>query len=172
MITHARQPDRLTLAAFAAVALIGGGNAIAVKQSVVELAPFWSAAFRFVAAGLLLVAMVLLMRRPMPVGRSLTGAVAYGAIGFGGSFGLMYPALREVPAGTAMVFLALVPLLTFGLAVAQRQERFHVQGLIGALIAVVGVAIVFADQVSADVPIVPLLMIIAGPPSSPRAASS
>lgn len=37
------RPDRLTLGAFAAVALIGGGNAIAVKQSVGDLAPFWSA---------------------------------------------------------------------------------------------------------------------------------
>src|ERR671922_1326047 len=34
------RPDRLTLAAFLAVAVIGGGNGIAVKQSVAELAPF------------------------------------------------------------------------------------------------------------------------------------
>ncbi len=156
------RPDRLTLAAFAAVAVIGGGNAIAVKQSLGELAPFWSAGLRFAVAGALLTAFVVLARRPFPRGRSLAGSVAYGAIGFGGSFGFMYPALREVPAGTAMVFLALVPLLTFGLAIAQRQERFHVQGLIGALIAVAGVVIVFADQVSAAVPIVSLLFIIAG----------
>lgn len=156
------RPDRLTLAAFVAVAVIGAGNAIAVKKTLDELAPFWSAGLRFALAGALLTAFVLVVRRPFPRGRSLAGSVAYGAIGFGGSFGFMYPALREVPAGTAMVFLALVPLLTFGLAIAQRQEQFHVQGLMGALIAVAGVAIVFADQVSAAVPIASLLFIIAG----------
>lgn len=154
------RPDRLTLGAFVAVAVIGGGNAIAVKQSVAELAPFWSAGSRFVAAGLLLVGFVLLTRRAFPSGRSLAGAVAYGAIGFAGAFGFMYPALREVPAGTATVFLALVPLLTFGLAVVERQERFRLQGLVGAVIAVVGVAIVFADQLSAAVPVVSLVFVI------------
>jgi drug/metabolite transporter (DMT)-like permease len=154
------RPDRLTLGAFAAVAIIGGGNAIAVKQSVGDLAPFWSAGTRFLAAGLLLVGFVVLTRRAVPAGRSLVGALAYGGVGFAGAFGFMYPALREVPAGTATVFLALVPLLTFGLAVAERQERFRLQGLIGALIAVAGVAIVFADQLSADVPIVSLVFAI------------
>lgn len=155
-------PDGLTLAAFVAVALIGGGNGIAVKQSVAELAPFWSAGLRFSAAGVVLAALVVLSRRAFPTGLSLGGAAAYGAIGFGGSFGLIYPALREVPAGTAMVLLALVPLETFALAIAQRQERFRVPGLIGALIALAGVAVVFADQVSADVPIVSLLLVVAG----------
>lgn len=154
------RPDRLTLGAFVAVAVIGGGNAIAVKQSVAELAPFWSAGARFLAAGLLLAGFVLLTRRAFPSGRSLAGAVAYGAIGFAGAFGFMYPALREVPAGTATVFLALVPLLTFGLAVVERQERFRLQGLIGALIAVAGVVIVFADQVSADVPVLSLVFAV------------
>lgn len=154
------RPDRLTLGAFAAVALIGGGNAIAVKQSVGDLAPFWSAGARFLAAGLLLVGFVVLTRRALPAGRSLLGALAYGGVGFAGAFGFMYPALREVPAGTATVFLALVPLLTFGMAVAERQEQFRLQGLIGALIAVAGVAIVFADQLSANVPIVSLVFAI------------
>jgi len=154
------RPDRLTLGAFAAVALIGGGNAIAVKQSVGDLAPFWSAGTRFLAAGLLLVGFVVLSRRAFPVGRSLLGALAYGGVGFAGAFGFMYPALREVPAGTATVFLALVPLLTFGMAVAERQEQFRLQGLIGALIAVAGVSVVFADQLSANVPIVSLVFAI------------
>jgi drug/metabolite transporter (DMT)-like permease len=155
-------PDRMTLAAFAAVAIIGGGNGIAVKQSVAELAPFWSAGLRFVLAGLVLVALVRATARGFPRGRSLLGAAGYGAIGFGGSFGLVYPALRDVPAGTAIVLLALVPLLTFGLAILQRQEQFHLQGLLGAVIALGGVAIVFADQLSADVPLAPLLMVVGG----------
>jgi drug/metabolite transporter (DMT)-like permease len=155
-------PDRLTLLAFAAVVLFGGGNAIAVKQSVVELAPFWSAGLRFVVAGLLLSLIVVAARRPFPRGRSFTGALLYGSLAFAGSFGFIYPALREVPASTAMVLIALVPLATFGLAILHGQERFRLQGLLGALIALVGVAVIVADQLSAAVPLVSLLLIIAG----------
>jgi drug/metabolite transporter (DMT)-like permease len=131
--------DGATLLAFGGVAVLGGINAIAVKVSVTELDPFWSAGLRFVAAGIVLVAIVLGTRRSFPRGRSLRGAIAYGAVAFSASFGLIYPALREVPAATAIVFLALVPLETFGLAIVQRQEQFEVQGLVGALVAVGGV---------------------------------
>jgi drug/metabolite transporter (DMT)-like permease len=155
-------PDRLTLIAFLGLVLFGGGNAIAVKATVAELAPFWSAALRFIVAGLLLTAIVVIARRPMPRGRSLTGAAIYGAVGMAASFAFIYPALRETPAGTAMVLLSLMPLMTFGLAIAQRQEQFHPQGLLGALIALAGVAVVFADQLSTDVPLPSLILILLG----------
>ncbi len=156
------RPDRLTLLAFAGVVLFGGVNAIAVKQSVAELAPFWSAGLRFLLAGLLLVVIVLASGRQFPRGRSFTGALLYGVVAFAVSYALVYSALREVPAGTAMVLIALVPLLTFGLAILHGQERFHVQGLLGALIALAGVAVVVADQLSAAVPLVSLLLILLG----------
>jgi drug/metabolite transporter (DMT)-like permease len=155
-------PDRSTLGAFVGVVVFGGLNAIAVKQSVAELAPFWSASLRFLAAGVLFAVIVAATRRALPRGRSLAGALLYGSVGLAASFGFIYPALREVPAGTAIIFLALVPLMTFGLAIAQRQERFHVQGLLGALVALAGVAIVVADQLGVAVPIVPMASIIVG----------
>lgn len=156
------RPDRATLLAFVGVVLLGGLNAIAVKQSVVELAPFWSAAVRFLASGLLLAAFVLVARRRFPSGRSLAGALVYGIVAFGGSFGFMYHALRQVPAGTAILFLALVPLMTFGLAILHGQERFRLQGLLGAVVALAGVAVVVADQLGAEVPLAAMLMLVAG----------
>lgn len=162
LTTSEVRPDRTTLLAFLGVVVFGGANAIGVRQTVVELAPFWGASIRFIAAGLIMVAIVVATRRRFPRGRSLAGAAVYGAIGIGASYGFVYPALRDTPAGTAMVLVALAPLMTFGLAIAQRQERFRVQGLVGALIALVGVAIVFADQVSANVPIASLLLIVLG----------
>ena len=161
-ITFDARPDRATVFAFIAVVVLGGLNAIAVKQSVAELAPFWSASVRFLAAGLLLVALVLAARRRFPTGRSLAGALAYGVIAFGGSFGFMYQALREVPAGTAILFLALVPLMTFGLAILHGQERFRTQGLLGAVIALAGVAVVVTDQLNAAIPIGAMLMLVFG----------
>lgn len=156
------RPDRLTLLAFAAVVLFGGVNAIAVKRSIEELAPFWSAGVRFVLAGLLLGVIVVASGRAFPRGRSFTGALLYGALAFAGSFAFIYPALREVPAGTAMVLIALVPLLTFGLAIVHGQEQFRLQGLIGALIALGGVAVIVADQLGAAVPLLSLLFVVAG----------
>jgi drug/metabolite transporter (DMT)-like permease len=139
------------------VVVFGGINAVAVKQTVEELDPFWAGATRFAVAGLIMAAIVFLAGRALPRGASLLGAALFGAL-FAVSFGAAYPALREAPAGTAAVFLALVPLVTLGLAVAHGQERFRTLGLLGGLVAVVGVAIVFADQLNADVPIRALLL--------------
>jgi drug/metabolite transporter (DMT)-like permease len=154
------RPDRAVLAAFAAVVVLGGANAVAVKQTVQELAPMWGAAIRFGTAGILLAALVAISRRPWPRGRSLWGAALYGVVGFAASYGFAYSAIRDVPAGTVMVLFALTPLFTFGLAIAHRQERFHAQGLLGALIAVVGIGVVFVDQLGADVPLGSLLLVL------------
>jgi drug/metabolite transporter (DMT)-like permease len=155
-------PDRSTLLAFAGVVLFGGMNAIGVRQSVLELAPLWAAAIRFAAAGLIMAGLVLVTRRRFPRGRGLWGAVVYGLVGFTASFALIYTALREVSGGTGAVLIALTPLLTFGLAIAQRQERFHVQGLLGALVALAGVGIIFADEISAEVPLGSLALVVLG----------
>jgi drug/metabolite transporter (DMT)-like permease len=156
------RPDRTTLLAFVAVTVLGGANAIAVKETLGELAPLWSAAIRFVPAGVLMTAVVLIGRRAFPRGRSLQGAALYGFFGFTASYGLIYSGMQDVPAGTTMVLVSLTPLFTFGLAIAHRQEQFHVQGLVGAVVAAIGVAIVFADQLTADVPLLSLLLIMLG----------
>jgi drug/metabolite transporter (DMT)-like permease len=156
------RPDRAAIAAFVGVVLFGGANGIAVRATVHELAPFWGAAIRFLAAGVILVAIVLATRRAFPRGRSLIGAVLYGTIGFAGSFGFIYSGLRDASAGTLGVLLALTPLFTFGLAIVHRQERFHPQGLLGAVIALAGVAFIFADQVGANVPIGSMVLILFG----------
>jgi drug/metabolite transporter (DMT)-like permease len=155
-------PDRSTLLAFLGVALFGGLNTLAVKVTVAELAPLWGAGTRFVAAGAIFAILTVGTHRHFPTGRSLAGAMLYGAVGYAAAFGLLYPALREIPAGTAGVVLALAPLTTLVLAVLQRQERLRPVSLVGGLIAVGGVAIVFVDQLAAAIPIGALLLAIAG----------
>ncbi|HET9682411.1 MAG TPA: EamA family transporter, partial [Candidatus Limnocylindrales bacterium] len=156
------RPDRTTLVAFIGVVLFGGLNAIAVKQTVAELDPFWGAGSRFLAAGLIFLAIVVVRRRPIPRGRPFVGAMAYGAVGFAAAFGLIYPGLQRVPAGTASVVLALSPLATYALAVVQRQERLQGLTVIGGVIALAGVGIVFADQMGAAVPLGSLALVAGG----------
>lgn len=143
-----RRPDTLTLLAFAATAILAGGNAVAVKIGYAELAPFWGAAVRFLAAALiLLVAAAVLRRTLLPRGRALAGVIAYGALNFGLGYIFIYWALVEVTAGAVMVVLAIVPLLTIALAVAQGVERFSTRGLAGAVMAAAGIVVVFGDNV-------------------------
>jgi drug/metabolite transporter (DMT)-like permease len=98
----ARQvPDRLTLAAFAAVVVIGGSNFVAVRFSNQELPPFFGAGLRFAAATLLFLAVVVLRGIPLPRGQALLGTLLYGLLAFAGAyafaFGLSWSYRPESP---------------------------------------------------------------------------
>src|SRR5713101_3715030 len=140
-----RTGNPATTVAFLSVVLLGGINGVAVRFSNLELAPFWGATLRFGIAAIVLLGIVRLGRVPLPRGAALTGSLLYGIFGFAGAFGFIYWGLVETPAGLAQVILALVPLLTFLFAVAQGLERFRRQSLAGALIALIGIAIVFGE---------------------------
>ena len=155
-------PEPVTLLAFATVVVTGGLNAIAVRETLGELAPFWSAGLRFALAAAIMIIVVLATGRSFPHGRGLVGAIAYGAVGLSASFALIYTGLVDVSAGTGAVLLALAPLFTFGLAIVQGLERFRLEGLIGAIVALVGVVVVFADRLGADVPLGSLIVIVLG----------
>jgi drug/metabolite transporter (DMT)-like permease len=154
------KPERLTLVAFAISTILGGGNAIAVRFSNVELPPFFGAAIRFAIASLLLFLIVIYRRLPLPKGRALIGVLIFGTLQFGISYALIYWSLLEVPAGLFQVILALTPLLTFFFAVLHRQESFQWQTLFGGILAVAGIAIIFRDSLGADVPLISLLAVV------------
>ena len=127
-----------------------------------ELDPFWAAALRFLAAGLIFALASLVLRVPMPHGRALIGSLLYGTLGFFGAFALIFWGLQETPPGTSQVIIALVPLITLGLAVLHGLERFRLQSLVGSLVAVAGLAFVLNDRIRADVPVLSLLAILGG----------
>jgi len=141
--------------------LIGGSNFVAVRFSNAELPPLWGATLRFLPASLLFAAAMALWRIPIPRGGSLRGAALYGALNFGVGYALGYYALVDAPAGTAAVILATVPLFTLGLVALHGQERFRVRGLVCGLIALAGIGLVFREQLSANVPLLSLLAMLA-----------
>ena len=155
-------PDALTLSAFGGVVLLGSLNGIAAKQLLGELDPFWLGVLRFALAGTIMTAIVLASRQSLPRGRSLLGAMAYGALGFAVTFAFFLAGLRDTPISTAAIFLALTPLLTLGLAIAHGQEPFRLQGLLGSLIALAGVGLIFIDQLSSAVPLGSLVLLALG----------
>lgn len=154
--------QRLNVAVFAAIALIGGGNAIGVFVAVQELDPFWAAATRFLAAGAIFAVVMAIWRIPIPRGRAFVGSLLYGVLGFFGAFAFLFWGLRETPPGTGQTIIALVPLLTLLLAVAHGLERFSLRALVGALTAFGGLAFLVADRVEANVPLLSLLAVVGG----------
>ncbi|HEX9550499.1 MAG TPA: EamA family transporter [Candidatus Limnocylindrales bacterium] len=157
----AARPGVLVLAAFAVLVVFGGSNAIGVRFVLREMGPFWSAAIRFAIAGGLLAALVMASGRSFPRGERLLGSALFGIIGFGLAYLFLYEALRDAPAGTTMVILSIVPLLTSILASAQGVERLRRLGLAGAAIASLGIVVVAADQVRLDVPAIALVLLVA-----------
>src|SRR5262245_24242365 len=161
-MSNERNADRRTWLAFVGLVLFGGANAVAVRQSVLELDPLWAAGFRFAMAGALMTVIALASRQPLPTRAGLRGGAVYGLFAFGISFACINLGLHDVPGGTGSVIVASAPLLTLGLAIAQGQERFHVRALVGAIIAVLGVGIVFVDQLETAVPLGSLLLVLLG----------
>lgn len=159
----ASRADRSTLAAFVGAAIIGGSNFVAVRFSNEELDPMFGAALRFALAALLLLGIMAFTGRHMPKGRAAAGAVIYGLLGFGLSYALLYIALVELTAGTSSVILAATPLFTLILAVAHRQESFSLRGVIGAGLAVVGIAILSGGSLGSEFPLTYLLAAVLAP---------
>ncbi len=161
----AGRTDRTALTAFIASVIVAGGNAVAIRYvscETCDLDPFWSAAMRFALAGAIFAVIALALRARFPRGRALRGAMLYGGLQFGAGFALVYWGLVRSPAGVGQVLVASVPLLTFVLAIAHRQERFRWDGLVGALLAVAGIAVVFGSGANAGVPLSSMGAFIAG----------
>jgi drug/metabolite transporter (DMT)-like permease len=153
--------ERLTLACFLGSALLAGGNGVCIRFSNRELPPLWGAGLRFSLAAVLLLGVMAVLRLPVPGGRALTGALLYGALNFGAAFALAYYALIRLHAGLGQTLLALVPLATLLLAVAQGQERLRAAAVIGTLLALGGVAVISQGSLSVSVPLGSLLAAVA-----------
>lgn len=149
--------DRVALTAFLASTLFSGGNAVGIRFSNRELEPLWGAGLRFSLAAAILLAAAAALRLALPRGRALMGAILFGALNFGGAFALAYYALVRLHAGFGQTLLALVPLATLLLAVLQRQERFQVRALGGALVALAGIAVMSGAPAGDSVPVLSIL---------------
>jgi drug/metabolite transporter (DMT)-like permease len=141
--------------------VLAGGNAVGVRFSNRELDPLWGAGLRFTLAALLLGSVMAVMRLGLPRGRALAGAVIFGALMFGATFGLAYYALVRIHAGLGQTLLALVPLATLLLAVAQRQERLRAAAVAGTLLSLVGVGLISGLSERESVPLLSVLALLA-----------
>ncbi len=152
--------DRRILLAFAGVVLLAGSNIVAVRFSNRELDPFWGAGIRFLGASSILWALVAVGRHPLPKGRDLRGALFYGVLSFAIAYAFFYWGSQEVPAGLGGTIMASVPLLTVMFAAAHRLEPLRLRGVVGAVIALAGIAIMSSGALSGDVSLLSVLAVV------------
>jgi drug/metabolite transporter (DMT)-like permease len=161
-MSKTESPDKLTLLAYGLSILFAGANAVAVRFTVAELPPFWGATIRFALAALIFWVVAFAKKTSIPRDRALVGIFLYGLLNFGASYAFLYWGLQTIPAGVTQVLVALAPLLTFFFAYFHGLESFRWRGLIGALLAVAGIAFAFFDQPAGSLPVIPMLAIVAG----------
>ena len=166
MIENNSNLDRSTITAFVVAVIFLGVNFVAVRFSNQELPPFWGASLRFLIASLLLFGVAQWRKIPLPRGRALTGAIWFGLFSFAISYGFLYWGLTRVRAGMASVTFATIPLITLLIASLIGQERLTWRGILGALIVIVGISVVFIEQLQFDIPWIYLGSVLAGVASS------
>jgi drug/metabolite transporter (DMT)-like permease len=141
--------------------ILAGANGVAIRFSNRELAPVWGASLRFILASILMIAILFALKKGFPRGRALLWAILFGSFQFAGAFGFAYYALVELHAGLGQTILALVPLATLLLAVAQHQERLRATAVAGTLLGAVGIGIIMFDPGRETLPLVPILAALA-----------
>jgi drug/metabolite transporter (DMT)-like permease len=155
-------PDKLTLLAYTFTILFAGTNVVAVRFTVAELPPFWGATIRFTMAALIFWGIVLLRGIALPDRRALPGILLYGFLSIGASYACLYWGLQSIPASLTSVFLALSPLMTFFFAFFHGIEPFRWRGIIGAVLALTGIAFAFFEQPGGSLPALSVLAVVVG----------
>src|SRR6266571_89879 len=129
---------------------IWGSTWLFIKIGLNDLPPFTFAGFRFVLASLILGSLVLLRRVRWPRTRDEWSLIAVsGVLQFTFNYGLVFWGEQHISSGLAAVLQSTFPL--FGLVIAHfylPHERITTVKVAGVLLGIVGVAIIFSDQLS------------------------
>jgi drug/metabolite transporter (DMT)-like permease len=133
-------------------ALVWGTTWFAIRRCIGEggYPTYGSAAIRFVIAAAILGAIYALgFGRPRPTRRQVGAIVLAGLLG-GASYGLIYTAEQRISGGLACVLYGTFPLATALAARIAGVERVSRRAIAGCVVALGGIAIVYADRLEAS----------------------
>jgi drug/metabolite transporter (DMT)-like permease len=138
--------SRSTVAAlYALVVLIWSSTWVAIKIGLEDCPALLGAGIRFAAAGLVLLAVTALRRRPLRTDVVL--AAILGLLPFAGTYGLVYWGEQYIPSGLTAVLFGVMPLYTALLAAGLLDdEPLSARLLGGVIIALAGLALAFAES--------------------------
>ncbi len=145
--------------AFTGCCLIWGSTFLFISLGNGALPPVWAASLRLALASVLLSVIARLLRHPFPRGAALRAALVYGFLQFGVNFALLYWGEMTFPSGLTAVLYATIPLTTTLLARAHGLEPLGPLKLVGAGVALAGVALIFSGQLGGDLMLVPALVL-------------
>ena len=145
--------------AFAGASLIWGSTFLFIAISNEIVAPLWGATLRLAIASVGLLAIALLTRARFPRGAALRDVALYGVFQFGLNLALLYWGEQTVPSGMTAVVFATAPLQTALFARVLRLEAIDPVKIAAAVVAVIGVSVIFAGQLNAGVPLAGLIAV-------------
>ena len=139
----------MTALAYTVCALVWGTTWFAIRLCLQGYAPFLGIALRLtLAAAVLMLGALLFVPRPRWPARSAIGLLAAGAFN-ATSFGCIYQAERTITGGLAAVLFGTMPLMIAAVTTLTRSERLNWRSLPGAVAALGGVALIYADAMGA-----------------------
>ena len=146
--------------AFLSCVLIWGSTFLFIAIGNDSLPPTWGATLRLALASAILFGVMVVRRLPFPQGEALKACVLYGFFQFGLNLPLLYLGETQVPSGLAAVIFATIPLSTMLAARAFGLERLTRGRIVGALVALVGIVVMFSSQLRAALRPLPMLEVL------------
>jgi len=132
-----------TVAAYATCVFIWGTTWLGIKFSLEGLPALTGSGIRFALAGLVLYALAALLRVDFRHhAPPLHLVVVLAATMFGLNYALTYMAETHLPSGLVAVLFGTMPFFIFGFAHVMVGERAHRNTILGALLALAGVALI------------------------------
>jgi O-acetylserine/cysteine efflux transporter len=146
-------PRDLTLALL--VVIIWGVNFVAIKWGLAETSPFMLTALRYIGCAVPAVFFI----KPPKV--SLKLLIAYGLTVGVLQFSFLFTAIQlGMPAGLASLVMQMQAFFSIGLAMVLLKERPGLYQMLGALVAIIGLAAIGTEQF-AEAALVPLFLTLA-----------
>ena len=139
-------PRPLVWTLYGLLVLIWSSTWVAIKIGLEDCPPLLGAGVRFALAGLVLLVIAAVQRRPLGTDWLLAAVLALAPFAF--AYGLVYWGEQYVPSGLAAVLFGILPLYTALLAtVLLPDEPLRAPLLVGVLIGIGGLSLAFLESV-------------------------
>lgn len=133
----------IRLLAYGAIYVFWGGSFLAIRDMVSTTPPFFSAAIRFLLAGIALYVYSRWRGTAAVNRRALLHSLLLGTLLFAGSYGCLFWAETRIASGTAAVIAAMIPIwILLGEVVILRTQRLGISVAVATLLGIVGVCLV------------------------------
>jgi drug/metabolite transporter (DMT)-like permease len=146
-------PNRLAvIAAFGALYVIWGATYLAIRYAVETIPPLYTAGFRHLAAGLILLAWCV-AKRLRPTWAQVRASFVIGVLFFLIGHGSLHWAETYVPSGLAALLIAIEPIIVFVVfSAAERRWRVNPTLLAGVFLGLAGVGLLLGRSLLVSTP--------------------